>query len=500
MMDFGRTGRRSWIGELGPWGALSIVGVAVLAAFVILVLPGLRPPTVEQIERDIWSDWARSATDQQGLTLVDQLLEGRRAGCQRLLEATGRLIEAEGERFIVRTGVRRIAILDRNGGTFAEWSSPTVDEGSLGFKEATVPLTDPSEGTVGTLVITYRFYSQGLESLPNVRRLRTAFLVAVGLVGLLTLLLLAALLANAARLRERAARMRSQQVTLDLAHQMCHEIRNGLWAFSLEGRNLSRHFDLMDEFLRRLSPAVEEAARSAGLDEPRIPKLLRRIERSLADGSVSPEVDVAPSARIARESQESITAFARYLNLTVEELDRYLLGLDNIARPEPLLVADVWREVRELIELRLRSAGVSALERIEAPLATIVADRRSLLHALLNLTKNGIEALRPLEPPRTLRFELTEGDGRVDITVGNSGPVIPPEVLARLFERGFSTKGGAGRGTGLTIVRESIERMGGLISVTSDAERGTSFRISVPGVAVRRIEEPGGAERDPPAA
>lgn len=466
--------------EIGISGALAPLGIVALVVAVSLAFTAIRPPTVDELEEDIWRDWVRFATDSQGLTIVDQLLEGRRPAGQQLVEALGRLIENNGAQFVVPTAVRRLEIRDRTGAVFAEWQSPAASAADGMWRTIVIPLTDPSEGTVGTLRAEYRFYGGGLESLPNIRRLQEVYRAALWLVGILAALILAAVIANLSRIRERAARLQSQQVTLDLAHQMCHELRNGLWSFSLEGKNLRQLFQLVEDYLRLVPAAWDDAARRADLPAGQKDRFLRALGKILGEQHVDPLTDLAASCAMAKDANQQIEAFSRYLNLTVEELDRNLLGAVGEWTTTTVRLRDAWSEACELLAMRFRSAGVAHREDYATPDDWIVADHRALVHVFVNLAKNAIEAMREQPAERTLEFAIRGIDGSVECRVRNSGPPIDPEVLPRVFERGFTTKRGAGRGTGLSLVCESVERMRGSIAVESTARDGTVFRLTFP--------------------
>src|SRR5512139_1345441 len=116
-----------WQGEPGGAGLASTLAVVVLVGVVGALMWTLRPPSVEEVERDIWQDWARLATDSQGLTLADQLVENRQPTGQKLVDTLGRLIDNEGNRFVVPTEVRYLRIRDRAGAIFADWTSRSAD-------------------------------------------------------------------------------------------------------------------------------------------------------------------------------------------------------------------------------------------------------------------------------------------------------------------------------------------------------------------------------------
>jgi signal transduction histidine kinase len=485
-----RTGPRrlTVIREAGLSGVLMFLGVALLLLATAAIFAVIRPPTVEELEDDIWRDWARLATDSQGRTFIDLLLDNQRAAAQRMLESFGKLIDEQGQQFVVRTFVQTLTIRDHAGAVFAEWRSPAAIAGRPSWRRFEQNLIDSIEGRVGKLEVTYRFYGGGLDALPNIRRLQGLYSASMWLVGVLASLILIAVLANIGRIRERAARLQSQQVTIDLAHQMCHELRNGLWSFSLEGRNLTQLFHAVDDYFRVEPEALAQAARKTGLSTEQLDRLRRHLERALSEHEVHPQTDVLASNAMAIDAYQQIERFSRYINLTVEELDRNLLGARGPWQPTLVSLRDAWCEACELLSMRFKSAGVTHGEESTAEDDVIFGDWRSLVHVFVNLAKNAIEATREQQGQRELRFRTGSDAATIWCTVWNSGAIIPSEHIPRVFHRGFTTKPGAGRGTGLALVRESIEQMRGKISVKSVPGAGTEFRIVFPRPAARNGE------------
>jgi signal transduction histidine kinase len=79
---------------------------------------------------------------------------------------------------------------------------------------------------------------------------------------------------------------------------------------------------------------------------------------------------------------------------------------------------------------------------------------------------------------------LTVGTGASNgrdlrVTVTDTGPGIPPEIIDRLFEPFFTTKPN-GTGLGLPITRRIIYEHGGSINVESQPNKGATFTISLP--------------------
>lgn len=466
--------------DLGRSGVLTFVGLAILAVVVTLIFMAVRPPTVEEVEQDIWRDWVRATVDSQGENIAGLVNQGRPQACQRLLTEFGQTVMDHGDDFVLRTDVNKIVVLDSSGNVFAAWK-PTQprDLGGEPWSRLDIPLTLDGQGDVGRLQVDFKFNESTLESLPNIRRLGELHDQARWLVAVLAGVLLIAAFANLQRLKERAGRLQSQQVTLDLARQMCHELRNGLWAFSLEGGNLRQLFELVEQYFEEEPKAMHQAAERIGMSAKDVEQLRRLIQRQLAREHLDPETDLLSANAMARDAQQQIESFSRYIHLTVEQLDRNLLGASSSWEPERLRVSDAWREACDLLHLRFRSSGVERSEHIETEQDWVNVDRRALVHVFVNLAKNAIEAMREQGGGRRLTFTLRESGAMVEATVHNVGRPIPKELLPHLFDRGFSTKAGAGRGLGLSLVRDSIARMQGQIAVASD-DTGTSFRILLP--------------------
>jgi len=136
--------------------------------------------------------------------------------------------------------------------------------------------------------------------------------------------------------------------------------------------------------------------------------------------------------------------------------------------------------VRALVELQARQAA--AVLRVQVPpgLSPVLADRVLLEQVLLNLTRNGIQAMQETRPEqRVLRIEASQDNGVVSVSVIDRGHGISPEVAERLFSPFYSTKA-EGMGMGLSICRTAIEFHGGTLTHTPDPSGGTVFTFSLP--------------------
>jgi hypothetical protein len=83
-----------------------------------------------------------------------------------------------------------------------------------------------------------------------------------------------------------------------------------------------------------------------------------------------------------------------------------------------------------------------------------------------------------------VRVLVRATNGTAEIAVADSGPGVPPDVLARLFEPFFSLKAD-GTGLGLAIARRTVEAHGGQIHAENVATGGLTVRIALPQTATR---------------
>ena len=148
---------------------------------------------------------------------------------------------------------------------------------------------------------------------------------------------------------------------------------------------------------------------------------------------------------------------------------------------------DINEAIREVLELTRGEAvknDVSVHIDLVDGLPLIEGDRVQLQQAILNLIINAIEAMSGVsDGPRQLSISTASAEANgLHVTVRDSGPGLPPEVLGRPFEPFYTTKSG-GLGLGLSICRSIIEAHGGQLWASANTPRGTVFHFTVPACA-----------------
>jgi len=149
-------------------------------------------------------------------------------------------------------------------------------------------------------------------------------------------------------------------------------------------------------------------------------------------------------------------------------------------------LAGLIEEALQLIEHETKKRNIKIMRDIAAAPGAIWSDPFRIRQALINLLTNAVHAVGS-EGVITLALKDT-GDA-VEIAISDSGPGIPRENLARIFEPFFSTKSpGEGTGLGLFVTRGVIEKLGGTVTVDSDVRQGACFRIRLP-KQLKKVDE-----------
>jgi PAS domain S-box-containing protein len=169
----------------------------------------------------------------------------------------------------------------------------------------------------------------------------------------------------------------------------------------------------------------------------------------------------------------------------------------------PINVQGVIEETLELLAASL-PPGVSLTKRLETGDAAIVGDATQLHQVAMNLCTNALQAMKnggvlevildraDVAQSRRLSHGNLAAGTYVRLCVSDTGSGIAPDVLDRMFDPFFTTRGAAeGTGLGLSLVHGIVADLGGAIDVRTTVGRGTTFTIWLPtaGEAVARSAE-----------
>ncbi len=139
------------------------------------------------------------------------------------------------------------------------------------------------------------------------------------------------------------------------------------------------------------------------------------------------------------------------------------------------------RDVAELTSIDARMAAAETVLELTEPLPTVVGDRIQLEQVLVNLMRNGFEALRESDRlPRRLTVRTAlDGANTIVVAVRDNGLGIASDVFDRIFERFFTTKTG-GMGMGLSVSQSIIRSHGGTLLAAANPGGGAVFHFTLP--------------------
>ena len=161
-------------------------------------------------------------------------------------------------------------------------------------------------------------------------------------------------------------------------------------------------------------------------------------------------------------------------------------------QPKVLALSDMISELAQMLRRLLREGIELRLEN-SPELWPVHADEAQLSNAVINLVVNARDAMPSggkvtistandkVQQPRALGTAIMPAGDYVRIEVADTGTGISPEHLGKIFDPFFTTKPvGQGTGLGLATVYGIVKQSGGFITVDSEVDRGTSFKIYLP--------------------
>lgn len=278
----------------------------------------------------------------------------------------------------------------------------------------------------------------------------------------------------------------------------------------LQRRNGERFDALLFE-----APFIDSQGRHTGwmgsildiTERKRNRELVRQQEEKLAASSRLISMGEMASS-LAHELNQPLSAISSYLagcrNLiaigtTCAEIDGALAKCQDQAQRAGRIIRRIYEFMRRhepktepcdldalladlviLIEADARRQQVRLVCEIAPNLPPLLADRVLLGQAVLNLIKNGIEAMRQTTAEqRLLQISARTHEDQVEISISDRGCGISPEAAAQLFEPFYTTKS-EGLGVGLNICRSVVEAHHGRIWFEANPEGGSIFHISLP--------------------
>jgi len=192
----------------------------------------------------------------------------------------------------------------------------------------------------------------------------------------------------------------------------------------------------------------------------------------------------ALKARVADDPElvelaDVIVRAQKRLAAMVDEIRDFAAGHDDGRRTLARQPADLAAVVEEAIAIIGYDRDVRRRRIVrdwrDRPLVAL--DHDKLIQVVVNLVSNAALATRPGDD---VILRIVEDDGHAVLTVTDRGVGMPPEVLARLGEPFFTTRGDRGSGLGVGICMRIVEEHGGTLTYRSAVGEGTTATVALP--------------------
>jgi len=266
---------------------------------------------------------------------------------------------------------------------------------------------------------------------------------------------------------------------------------------------IERVLEKNQELNRRLEVRVQEATHKVVQLQKQVNQLqqltaMGYLTATLAHDLGTPLHSIAGLAKLLLEREGWQPDVKRKLELIVQQTQRLDSVIQNVRRatrlPEPhfekVPVQELLNETLPLVEPMMQKSSIQLRVRVDPGIYPLVGDRYRMQTALLNLIQNAAEAM-PAGGMVTVSACAVPSRKTVAITIQDTGPGIPAELMPKVFEPFFSTHPDEGmRGLGLSIVQDIVKGHGGEVEIQSKPGTGTTVTLHFPVANVLPSEQP----------
>ncbi len=194
------------------------------------------------------------------------------------------------------------------------------------------------------------------------------------------------------------------------------------------------------------------------------------------------------------KGSDSVYDYIDMIENRIKQLDHFISDILSHSKNLKLDVRYSKIDFREIIEDCFNS--ISYLPQTSKIKKTITieggdfySDQWRISEILRNLISNAVKYYSPRRDEPFIEIDIVIDTTYSSIYFADNGMGITEDRLPKVFEMFYrATELGEGSGIGLYIVKNAIERLGGVIRVKSEANKGTSFEITLPN-AIRELDE-----------
>jgi signal transduction histidine kinase len=298
---------------------------------------------------------------------------------------------------------------------------------------------------------------------------------------------------------EKLTHLSAAQVVNQTAQQLPRELRNIFQRAFESGKAIESDEVSIGDGIFRVSAFPSHAGRGAGVtmvlhDVAPLMGLeghMRQLDRLASLGALS--------ASMAHEIKNALVAIRTFVDVLVTEnkgaeladiVSREMRRIDSIvsqmlrlagpAKPSfaSLRLQSVLDHALHLVQHQVEEKKLVVEREPGARSDVVRGDEYQLQQAFLNIFFNAIEAMNP-GGKLTVRTETLAKPPSIRVSIADTGIGIPAQHLGRVFDAFFTTKQ-QGTGLGLPITRRIVEEHKGTITVESEANKGSTFYVTLP--------------------
>ncbi len=174
-------------------------------------------------------------------------------------------------------------------------------------------------------------------------------------------------------------------------------------------------------------------------------------------------------------SHAVVSLIHRLMNTTQQILD-YVHKEKLPLKRAPCSLCEFLDEVLAVLDVDFSDQGIEVVHQCNYG-GEVVMDADRMAQVVYNLAANARDAM-----PRGGTFTVTtrQSGEQIELRFSDTGPGVPEEARARIFEPLFTYGKREGAGLGLSIARRIVEEHGGKLWLESSAEGGATFVLSLP--------------------
>lgn len=211
---------------------------------------------------------------------------------------------------------------------------------------------------------------------------------------------------------------------------------------------------------------------------------ISQLSASISHEVRNPHAAIRGFLQLLKEPSFSAEKREEFLQIAISELDRaekIITDYLTFAKPHNeemniINISDVLKNILAIMSPLANMNNVDIKTRF-SDYMFIRADKNKLHQAILNITKNSIEAL---ENGGTLTINSEIYENHIHLWICDNGIGMTKEQVDRLGQPYFTTKGSRGTGLGMMVTFSIIKAMKGKLSVESEVGKGTTFKLTFP--------------------